>query len=70
MVLVRTPQGEFTASVGTTEIGTQTPPAADTHFRIGSNTKTMTAAVIMLLAQDGKLKFSDPVSDYVPAGPW
>ena len=39
------------------------PPAVNTHFRIASNTKTMTAAVIVLLAQDGKLKFSDPVSD-------
>ncbi|CAN5574280.1 serine hydrolase domain-containing protein [soil metagenome] len=45
-VLLRTPQGEFTASVGTTELGTTTPPAPDTHFRIASNTKTMTAAVM------------------------
>ena len=69
MVLLRTPQGTFTAAVGTTELGVQTPPAADTHFRIASNTKTMTAALIVLLAQDGKLKFSDPVSSYVPNVP-
>lgn len=69
MVLVRTPQGTFDVSVGTTALGAQTPPAADTHFRIASNTKTMTAAVIVLLAQDGKLKFSDPVSAYVPGVP-
>jgi len=31
-----------------------TPPRADTHFRIASNTKTMTAAIIVLLAQEGK----------------
>ena len=68
-VEIRTPQGKFNAMVGTTELGTLTPPAADTHFRIASNTKTMTAAVIVLLAQDGKLKFSDPVSDYVPDVP-
>src|SRR5215213_1979541 len=65
MVLLRTPQGNFIAPVGTTELGAQTPPAANTHFRIASNTKTMTAALIVLLAQDGKLKFSDPVSTYV-----
>ena len=29
----------------------------------------MTAAVIVQLAQEGKLKFSDPVSDYVPDVP-
>jgi D-alanyl-D-alanine carboxypeptidase len=69
MVLLRTPQGEFVASVGTTELGTQTPPAPDTHFRIASNTKTMTAASILLLAQDGKLALTDPISAYVPGVP-
>ena len=69
MVVVRTPQGEYRAAVGTTELDAATPPAADTHFRIASNTKTLTAAVIVLLAQDGKLKFSDPVSNYVPDVP-
>ena len=69
MVLLRTPQGDFTAAVGTTELGAQTPPAANTHFRIASITKTMTAALTVLLAQDGKLKFSDPVSTYVPDVP-
>jgi D-alanyl-D-alanine carboxypeptidase len=65
VVLMRTPQGTFVASVGTTKIGAETPPTADTHFRIASNTKTMTAALIVRLAQDGRLKFSDPVSAYV-----
>jgi D-alanyl-D-alanine carboxypeptidase len=69
MVLLRTPQGNFSATYGTTELGVQTPPAPNTHFRIASNTKTMTAALIVLLAQDGKLKFSDPVSNYVPGVP-
>ena len=69
MVVVQTPQGRYEAGVGTTELGAQTPPTASTHFRIASNTKTFTAALIVLLAQDGKLKFSDPVSDYVPDVP-
>jgi D-alanyl-D-alanine carboxypeptidase len=69
VVMIRTPQGSYTAAVGTTELGKQTPPDAKTHFRIASNSKTMTAAVIVLLAQDGKLKFSDPVSAYVPGVP-
>ena len=54
MVLLRTPQGTVTAATGTTELGTQTPPSADTHFRIASNTKTMTSALILLLAQDAQ----------------
>src|SRR5438046_635808 len=66
VVLLRTPQGEFTVSYGTTLLGATSPPGADTHFRIASNTKTMTAAVIVLLAQEGKLSLDDPVSKYVP----
>jgi D-alanyl-D-alanine carboxypeptidase len=50
VVLLRTPQGNFDAVVGTTKLGTRTPPDANTHFRIASNTKTMTSALIMLLA--------------------
>jgi len=69
MVLLRTPQGDFTVSYGTTLLGTTSPPSEDTHFRIASNTKTMTAAVIMLLAQEGMLTLDDPVSSYVPGVP-
>jgi len=43
LVLLRTPQGEFTVSYGTTLLGATSPPRADTHFRIASNTKTVTA---------------------------
>jgi CubicO group peptidase (beta-lactamase class C family) len=31
------------------ELGGTNSPRADTHFRVASNTKTMTAAVIVLL---------------------
>ena len=69
VVLLRAPQGDFTAASGTTQLGTRNRPGADTHFRIASNTKTMTAAVILQLAQEGKLRLSDPVSKYVPGVP-
>lgn len=69
VVEVRTPQGEFTAAVGTTELGAEVPPGAGTHFRIASITKTMTSAVIVLQAQEGRLQFSDPISKYVPDVP-
>ncbi|MEN0139158.1 MAG: serine hydrolase domain-containing protein [Rhodococcus sp. (in: high G+C Gram-positive bacteria)] len=65
VVQLRTPQGNVDAVVGTTELGADTPPDAQTHFRIASNTKTLTAALTVLLAQEGKLQFSDPVSTYV-----
>src|SRR4051794_11256839 len=69
MVLLRTPQGNFTGNYGTTQLGTTSPPRADTHFRIASNTKSMTAAVIVQLAQEGKLGLDDAVSRYVPSVP-
>src|SRR3954462_7823779 len=69
VLLLRTPQGEFKVTYGTTQLGTTTPPRADTHFRIASNTKSMTAAVIVQLAQEGKLRLDDPVSQYVPSVP-
>lgn len=69
VVLLRTPQGEFTAASGTTQLGTRIRPGADTHFRIASNTKTMTAALILQLAQEGKLGLGDPVSRYVAGVP-
>jgi CubicO group peptidase (beta-lactamase class C family) len=69
MVLLRTPQNEFMVSYGTTKLGVTIPPGADTHFRIASNTKTMTAAVIVQLAQEGEIGLDDPVSKYIPGVP-
>ncbi len=69
VVLLRTPQGDFTAASSTTLLGTTTPPRADTYFRIASNTKTMTTALIMLLAEESQLSLDDAVSKHVPDVP-
>lgn len=69
VVLVSTPQGRFTLTYGTTKLGAAIPPGAETHFRIASITKTMTAAVIVQLAQEGRLAFGDAVSKYVDGVP-
>jgi len=42
-------------------------PAA--KFRIGSLTKQFTAALVLLLQQDGKLNIADPISRYLPDAP-
>jgi D-alanyl-D-alanine carboxypeptidase len=65
MVLLHVPQGNFVFGYGTTELGVTNRPRAETHFRAASNTKTMTAAVIVQLIQEGKLSFDDPISKYV-----
>ncbi len=69
IILLRTPQGDFTLTYGTTQLGATIPPTADTYFRIASNTKTMTAAIIMQLAQENKLSLDDPVSKYLRGVP-
>ncbi|MBS1956093.1 MAG: beta-lactamase family protein [Cyanobacteria bacterium SZAS-4] len=69
VVLLHTPQGAFKINYGSTKLGAATAPNALTHFRIASNTKTMTAALIMLLAQEKKLKLDDLISKYVSGVP-
>lgn len=69
IALVRTPAGAYTAASGTTMLDAQIPPTAADHFRIGSVTKTMTAAVVLQLAQEGKLGLQDPIDRFVPGVP-
>ncbi|MGE3742630.1 MAG: serine hydrolase domain-containing protein [Geminicoccaceae bacterium] len=69
LVLLRTPQGELTAAYGTTRLGSRTRPRAHTYFRIASITKTMTSAVVLQLAQEGKLRLGDRISKYVSGVP-
>lgn len=46
-----------------------TPNTTDTRFRIASLTKTFTAAGILLLVQQGKLRLDDPLSRFFPEFP-
>lgn len=62
-------QGEWTGTFGTRTWGTDEPMQAGDHFRIGSNTKTMTSTVILQLVQEGKLALDDPISTYIPGVP-
>jgi CubicO group peptidase (beta-lactamase class C family) len=42
------------------------PNSEKTKFHIASVTKTFTAAAVVLLEQQGKLKLTDPLSKYIP----
>ncbi|OZB79305.1 MAG: hypothetical protein B7X41_19485, partial [Microbacterium sp. 14-71-5] len=68
-MLVRTPQGEVTATYGVTQLHGSTPVSLDDHFRIGSNTKTMTGTVILQLVQEGRIALADKVAKYRPDVP-
>ena len=45
------------------------PNTPEVEFRLGSLTKQFTAALVLLLQQDGKLRIEDPVSKYLPDTP-
>lgn len=42
------------------------PNTPDTKFRIGSVTKSFTAILVLQLAEQGKLKLDDRITDYLP----
>src|SRR5918997_1287398 len=70
VVLVRSPElGDWATTMGTrTWHGTE-PVTLDDHVRIGSNTKTWTATVILQLVDEGRIGLDDPVSRYRPDVP-
>lgn len=56
----------YSKTTGQLESGKPDPITADTVFKIASNTKAMTAAVLARLVDQGKLKWDDPVTKYLP----
>ena len=70
VVLVRSGElGDWATTMGTRAWhGTEPVTLAD-HVRIGSNTKTMTATVILQLVDEGRIGLDDPVSRYRPDVP-
>jgi D-alanyl-D-alanine carboxypeptidase len=70
VVLIRSPSGgNWSGTFGTAEIGRKVPMSLNDHFRIGSNTKTMTSTVILQLVEEGKLELDDPIAKFRPDVP-
>ncbi|MHB9757400.1 serine hydrolase domain-containing protein [Streptomyces sp. BYX5S] len=59
-------QGMWAATAGTAELGRSAPPPADGHVRIGSNTKTFTATLVLQLVAEGKVGLDEPAVDHLP----
>jgi CubicO group peptidase (beta-lactamase class C family) len=57
----------YQGAVGKADIAADRGMAKDTVFAIASMTKPITAAAVMILQEEGKLKLDDPLSKYIPA---
>ncbi|TKR32988.1 serine hydrolase [Luteimonas gilva] len=64
--IVRDGEIVYRRTSGEREVGTGEKIDADTIFKIASNSKAMTAAVLARLVDAGKLKWDDPVVKYLP----
>jgi D-alanyl-D-alanine carboxypeptidase len=56
--------GSYTHAFGYADLAKKIPLTTEDHFRIGSNTKTFVASVILQLIAEGKLSLDDPVSRF------
>lgn len=56
----------FAEGFGVTSIKNPLPVTTDTLFQIGSTSKTVTATIIMILTEQGKLELDAPVKTYLP----
>ncbi|MER5441526.1 serine hydrolase domain-containing protein [Streptomyces sp. NPDC002790] len=59
-------RGTWSASAGAAELGGDDKPPADGHVRIGSNTKTFTATLVLQLVAEGKVDLDAPAVDHLP----
>lgn len=63
---VRDEHGEWTGSAGVARRGETAKPPIDGHIRIGSNTKTFIATLVLQLVADGTVDLDAPVAGYLP----
>jgi CubicO group peptidase (beta-lactamase class C family) len=66
VALIRDGKVMWARGFGVSSVETAVPVTPDMLFRLGSSTKMLTAAVLVGLAEDGKLTFDAPIGRYVP----
>ena len=69
VLVVHDGQPVFRRGYGVTDLRTHHAIDAQTNFRLASFTKQFTAACIMLLVHDGKLRYDDHLTDIFPEFP-
>ncbi|MFC3898799.1 serine hydrolase domain-containing protein [Lentzea rhizosphaerae] len=63
---VQDESGEWVGRAGVSELGENAEPPPNGHVRIGSNTKTFVATVVLQLVGEGKIGLDDVVADHLP----
>jgi CubicO group peptidase (beta-lactamase class C family) len=53
-------------ALGLMDLDSTKPMTKETLFRLASSSKPVTAAAVLILLEEGKLKLTDPVSKYIP----
>ena len=66
VAVVKDGQVVLAKGYGVSSLATKAPVDANTLFGIASNTKAFTAAALGLLVDEGKLRWDDKVTDYIP----
>jgi CubicO group peptidase (beta-lactamase class C family) len=56
-------------SYGLADVASATRATPETNYRLASVTKQFTAAAVLLLIQDGKIRLDDPIRKYFPSLP-
>jgi len=66
VVIVNREQQLFLEAVGKRDAAKNVPLTSDSIFRIASMTKPITSLAVMMLHEEGKIGFDDPVTKYLP----
>jgi CubicO group peptidase (beta-lactamase class C family) len=66
VVIVQDDQVLLCKGYGVRELGNEAAADEDTLYAIASNSKAFTAAALAILVDEGKLRWDDPVSKYLP----
>lgn len=69
VIAVRDGKVVYRKAVGMADLELGVPLAPDSVFRLGSMTKQFTAVAILMLAEEGKLALSDPITKFLPDYP-
>src|SRR5262247_1011759 len=66
VAIVRNDSVLFTKGYGTLAVNSTTPVNDQTLFEIGSSSKAFTATLVAMLVSDGKMRFDDRITQYLP----